>query len=223
MAIARAIVNKPQVLLADEPTGNLDPVTSAGIMTLLERINASGTTIVMATHEAGIVDQMKRRVIELSAGNIVRDERRGGYGATTAIPIVAEPDAVAAQTGETPVVAAASGAASVAAGGIAIEQVPAAAAPKVPTSVMENAQPLYVEPEVTDDVTDAAAAITAAATSSIPVVPVEPPTTTMSRPVLPVATDNDVPEQLTLAEKLGLRAPGAPSNDTGEQEVGPTR
>ena len=75
VAIARAIVNKPQILLADEPTGNLDPVTSAGIMTLLERINASGTTVVMATHEAGIVDQMQRRVIELSAGDIVRDER----------------------------------------------------------------------------------------------------------------------------------------------------
>ncbi len=82
VAIARAIVNKPQILLADEPTGNLDPVTSAGIMTLLERINASGTTVVMATHEAGIVDQMQRRVIELSAGDIVRDERGAGYGAT---------------------------------------------------------------------------------------------------------------------------------------------
>ncbi|KQP01504.1 cell division ATP-binding protein FtsE [Leifsonia sp. Leaf264] len=221
VAIARAIVNKPQVLLADEPTGNLDPVTSAGIMTLLERINASGTTIVMATHEAGIVDQMKRRVIELSAGNIVRDERRGGYGATTAIPVVAETADASTRTGEAPVVAA--GTASVTAGGIAVEQAPAAAAPKVPTSVMENAQPLYIEPEVTDDVTDAAAAITAAATSSIPVVPVEPPPTTMSRPVLPVTAENDVPEQLTLAEKLGLRAPGAPSNDTGEQEVGPTR
>ena len=81
VAIARAIVNKPQILLADEPTGNLDPVTSAGIMTLLERINASGTTVVMATHEAGIVDQMQRRVIELSAGDIVRDERGAGYGA----------------------------------------------------------------------------------------------------------------------------------------------
>ncbi len=80
VAIARAIVNKPQILLADEPTGNLDPVTSAGIMTLLERINASGTTVVMATHEAGIVDQMQRRVIELSAGDIVRDERSAGYG-----------------------------------------------------------------------------------------------------------------------------------------------
>ena len=79
VAIARAIVNKPQLLLADEPTGNLDPVTSAGIMTLLERINANGTTIVMATHEAGIVNQMRKRVIEISAGRIVRDESAGGY------------------------------------------------------------------------------------------------------------------------------------------------
>ncbi|MEA9998938.1 cell division ATP-binding protein FtsE, partial [Cryobacterium sp. RTS3] len=87
VAIARAIVNKPQVLLADEPTGNLDPTTSAGIMALLERINAGGTTVVMATHEAGIVDQMQRRVIELSGGKIVRDERQGGY-ATAGIPII---------------------------------------------------------------------------------------------------------------------------------------
>ena len=86
VAIARAIVNRPQMLLADEPTGNLDPATSAGIMRLLERINASGTTVVMATHEAGIVDQMQRRVIELVRGEIVRDERHGGYGDTAAIP-----------------------------------------------------------------------------------------------------------------------------------------
>ncbi|MET0725982.1 MAG: cell division ATP-binding protein FtsE [Leifsonia sp.] len=209
VAIARAIVNKPQVLLADEPTGNLDPVTSAGIMTLLERINASGTTIVMATHEAGIVDQMKRRVIELSAGQIVRDERSGGYGATTAIPIVETVTAASGTAGGVEPVVAAPAAAT--------------AGPKVPLSVMENARPLYVEPEVTDDVTDAAAAITAAATAAIAIEPVEPPTTTMSRPVLPVTRENDVPEQLTLAEKLGLRAPGANPNDTGEQEVGPTR
>ena len=80
VAIARAVVNKPQVLLADEPTGNLDPATSAGIMAVLERINAGGTTVLMATHEAAIVDQMKRRVIELVNGQIVRDERHGGYG-----------------------------------------------------------------------------------------------------------------------------------------------
>jgi cell division transport system ATP-binding protein len=86
VAIARAIVNKPAVLLADEPTGNLDPVTSAGIMTLLERINMGGTTVLMATHDAGIVDQMKRRVIELISGQIVRDERQGGYQTTT-VPI----------------------------------------------------------------------------------------------------------------------------------------
>jgi len=86
VAIARAIVNKPQILLADEPTGNLDPATSAGIMQLLERINAGGTTVVMATHEAGFVDQMQRRVIELQDGRIVRDERHGGYGTTAAIP-----------------------------------------------------------------------------------------------------------------------------------------
>ena len=79
VAIARAIVNKPAILLADEPTGNLDPSTSQGIMTLLDRISTSGTTVVMATHDAGIVDQMQRRVVELVSGQIVRDERGGGY------------------------------------------------------------------------------------------------------------------------------------------------
>jgi cell division transport system ATP-binding protein len=87
VAIARAIVNKPALLLADEPTGNLDPATSAGIMALLESINASGTTVVIATHAADFVDQMKKRVVELSAGVIVRDERESGYGKTAAIPI----------------------------------------------------------------------------------------------------------------------------------------
>jgi len=86
VAIARAIVNKPAILLADEPTGNLDPQTSAGIMTLLERINLGGTTVIMATHDAGIVDQMKRRVIELISGQVVRDENQGGYQ-TQAIPV----------------------------------------------------------------------------------------------------------------------------------------
>ena len=86
VAIARAVVNKPAILLADEPTGNLDPATSAGIMTLLERINLGGTTVLMATHDAGIVDQMKRRVIELISGQIVRDEHQGGYQ-TQAIPV----------------------------------------------------------------------------------------------------------------------------------------
>src|SRR5690554_1327081 len=86
VAIARAIVNRPAILLADEPTGNLDPSTSAGIMTLLERINLGGTTILMAAHDAGIVDKMKRRVIELGGGRIMRDERQGGY-LTQAVPV----------------------------------------------------------------------------------------------------------------------------------------
>jgi len=86
VAIARAIVNKPAILLADEPTGNLDPATSAGIMQLLSTINANGTTVLMATHDSGIVDQMKRRVIELVSGQVIRDERAGGYQ-TQAIPV----------------------------------------------------------------------------------------------------------------------------------------
>ncbi|MGN6608344.1 MAG: cell division ATP-binding protein FtsE [Jatrophihabitans sp.] len=80
VAIARAFVNRPLVLLADEPTGNLDPETSQGIMSLLERINRTGTTVVMATHDNHIVDAMRRRVIELEFGHIVRDQSRGVYG-----------------------------------------------------------------------------------------------------------------------------------------------
>jgi cell division transport system ATP-binding protein len=98
VAIARAIVNKPALLLADEPTGNLDPATSAGIMALLERINASGTTIVMATHAADFVDRMQKRVIELVAGQIVRDEREAGYGHTAALPVVGVANPVTGQT-----------------------------------------------------------------------------------------------------------------------------
>lgn len=79
VALARAIVNKPAVLLADEPTGNLDPATSEGIMALIERINLAGTTVVMATHDRGIVDRLKRRVVELSEGQIIRDQVAGGY------------------------------------------------------------------------------------------------------------------------------------------------
>ncbi len=80
VAIARAFVNRPLVLLADEPTGNLDPDTSQGIMSLLERINRTGTTVVMATHDNNIVDAMRRRVVELDTGKVIRDQRRGVYG-----------------------------------------------------------------------------------------------------------------------------------------------
>jgi cell division transport system ATP-binding protein len=79
VALARAIVNKPAILLADEPTGNLDPSTSEDIMKLLERINASGTTVVMATHDRNIVDRLQKRVVVLSQGNIISDRRDSGY------------------------------------------------------------------------------------------------------------------------------------------------
>ncbi|MBO0805319.1 MAG: cell division ATP-binding protein FtsE [Nocardiopsaceae bacterium] len=80
VAVARAFVNRPMILLADEPTGNIDPATSIGIMKVLDRINRTGTTVVMATHDAAIVDSMRKRVIELEYGKIVRDQFRGIYG-----------------------------------------------------------------------------------------------------------------------------------------------
>lgn len=309
VAIARAIVNKPQILLADEPTGNLDPVTSAGIMTLLERINASGTTVIMATHEAGIVDQMQRRVIELSSGEVVRDERSAGYALSSEVmdlPIHAdgEPGAVAvavaaeaatdAAAGETtselrsepeaePAPAAGSAGAAAAAAAAAkgkakakaepktkpkaapktkpkglgrrrdLESAEAAAtgdvdgaaasgepdapvepptvtaaAPKVTPQMMRDAPPLYVEPEATDEVTEEAAAITAAATA--PVEPIDadaaasvdddaagPP----GRPAPPVSAKRSA--NLTLAERLGLRSPAGPRPGDDDQEVGPVK
>jgi cell division transport system ATP-binding protein len=80
VAIARAFVNRPLLLMADEPTGNLDPDTSQDIMLLLERINRTGTTVLMATHDHSIVDSMRRRVVELNLGQVVRDDQRGVYG-----------------------------------------------------------------------------------------------------------------------------------------------
>lgn len=81
VAIARAFVNKPAILLADEPTGNLDPTNSLEIVRLLDRINRTGTTIVMATHDDDIVDQLRKRVVELANGEVIRDENKGVYGA----------------------------------------------------------------------------------------------------------------------------------------------
>ncbi|CAA9320360.1 MAG: Cell-division-associated, ABC-transporter-like signaling protein FtsE [uncultured Nocardioidaceae bacterium] len=82
VAVARAFVNRPTLLIADEPTGNLDPTTSLGIMKLLDRINRTGTTVVMATHDSTIVDQMRKRVVELEDGRVIRDQARGVYGQT---------------------------------------------------------------------------------------------------------------------------------------------
>jgi cell division transport system ATP-binding protein len=80
VSIARAFVNRPLILLADEPTGNLDPATTVGIMRILDRINRTGTTVCMATHDQRIVDAMRRRVVELDRGSLVRDQARGIYG-----------------------------------------------------------------------------------------------------------------------------------------------
>jgi cell division transport system ATP-binding protein len=323
VAIARAIVNKPQILLADEPTGNLDPTTSADIMALLERINAGGTTVVMATHEAGIVDKMQRRVIELASGQIIRDERQGGY-VTTSIPIPrsgtgsapapdartgaaapaadnAEPEPIAEPIAETK-----TGAEAVpgTAAGTQPELIPVpsavdstpyptAAAQYAPASEYAPAAPV-TSPALTAPLGPAAslgAELKPAPASSYqssgavpepvvaslaetasdqpapqpafapPMLPpaAEPPSRrhaagaapvpaqagdsggdepgtaaaaglppapdgvpTAARPVLPTA-QHDVPEQLTLAEKLGLRAPGERPDHTGEQNVGPTR
>jgi cell division transport system ATP-binding protein len=255
VAIARAIVNKPQIVLADEPTGNLDPTTSAEIMSLLARINASGTTVIMATHEAGIVDKMKRRVIELSAGQIVRDERQGGY-TTAAIPMVLPPgERAASRSSRMPTTtgapaepltfpadpepaltqpsapAAADPAAAPAAPVRPTEPAPvtraaqraamaAAAAPHAEPAP----QPAAPEPAPTEPATSESAAAERAQAERAQSEPAaeEPPTTTMSRPAIPV-TQHDEPEQLTLAEKLGLRAPGEKPDPTTEQNVGPTR
>ena len=97
VSVARAFVNRPPILLADEPTGNLDPATSVGIMKLLDRINRTGTTIVMATHDHAIVDAMQRRVVAIENGSIIRDDRTGRYEsamrATTELPVVEGLDA----------------------------------------------------------------------------------------------------------------------------------
>lgn len=253
VAIARAIVNKPQIVLADEPTGNLDPTTSAEIMSLLARINAGGTTVIMATHEAGIVDMMKRRVIELSAGQIVRDERQGGY-ATAAVPMVLPPGKRAASraaqvptTASTPAepltfpadpamtqpappreTAPVPEPAAPAAAHRAEPAPPAAPEPAVPASASASAVPAAASaaaPAASEPVPMAAAGPPAGPEhdpADPPVDPLDPPASTMTRPVLPV-TRHDEPEQLTLAEKLGLRAPGEKPDPTVEQNVGPTR
>jgi cell division transport system ATP-binding protein len=236
VAIARAIVNKPQIVLADEPTGNLDPTTSAEIMSLLARINASGTTVIMATHEAGIVDKMKRRVIELSAGQIVRDERQGGY-ATAAIPMVLAPGERAASRSSRMPTTVATPAEPLtfpadpepqltqpSAPVPSAADVPAAPVTPAPLAApVPDAAPLAAraEAETQPEPERAPEPVPTAERAEVSTPPTEePPTTTMSRPAIPV-TQHDEPEQLTLAEKLGLRAPG--EKPDSEQNVGPTR
>jgi cell division transport system ATP-binding protein len=103
VAVARAFVNRPLILLADEPTGNLDPKTSLGIMNLLDRINRTGTTVVVATHDAGMVDHMRRRVIELDHGVVVRDQARGIYGIDQTVAAAGAGSPTGARAAEAPV------------------------------------------------------------------------------------------------------------------------
>jgi cell division transport system ATP-binding protein len=204
VAIARALANRPQILLADEPTGNLDPATSVDIMQLLARINAGGTTVVMATHEAGFVDQMQRRVIELSHGEMVRDERHGGYGDTSSLPSLApEPERGAAAV-----------AALTAVLEVQREAAIAAAAGLDPTDVPDDGdedEVAVAEPE-RDAVTQVEPL--PAPPTSAPPAPV-PPASVPPAPVEPVEIDV---EELGLADRLGL---GRDDSDS-EDEVGPT-
>lgn len=213
VAIARALVNRPQVLLADEPTGNLDPGTSVDIMQLLARINDGGTTVVMATHEAGFVDQMQRRVIELRDGVMVRDERHGGYGDTSGLPSLApQPErgaaAVAALTAvlelhreivETGTVEPEAVDAAVTAASVAAD----------PAREAEAQDALEVAREAAaESLADAGVLPAAEAT--------DPPGAPRTNPI-PVAdiAEVDVAE-LGVADRLGLGA------DHGHDEVGPT-
>jgi cell division transport system ATP-binding protein len=230
VAIARALVNRPQILLADEPTGNLDPATSVDIMQLLARINAGGTTVVMATHEAGFVDQMQRRVIELRHGEIVRDERHGGYGDRSSLPSLApEPERGAAAV-----------AALTAVLEVQREAAIAAAAGLDPTAVVDDDE-IETEMDAASPAAASAAAAAAAAAAvavtaaeahqaaalahaaDAPAVADEPeaeasvsarPSATQSIPVVDVR-ELEV-EELGLADRLGL------GETDPDDEVGPT-
>ena len=234
VAIARALVNRPQILLADEPTGNLDPATSIDIMQLLARINAGGTTVVMATHEAGFVDQMQRRVIELRHGEIIRDERHGGYGDRSSLPSLApEPERGAAAV-----------AALTAVLEVQREAAIAAAAGLDPTAVQDDDDELVgldtdaASPAASPSAGVAAAAAAAAAAVAVtaaeaqqaeglaqaleePVAEAAPEASAPAKPThtqpIPLVDAVDLQvEELGLADRLGLDDPNR------DDEVGPT-
>ncbi|NLP85779.1 cell division ATP-binding protein FtsE [Microbacterium sp. CFH 90308] len=241
VAIARALANRPQVLLADEPTGNLDPGTSVDIMQLLARINAGGTTVVMATHEAGFVDQMQRRVIELSYGEMVRDERHGGYGDTSGLPSLApEPErgaaAVAALTAVLEVqreaaLAAAAGLDPTVVDADDDDMTDAAALAAAPRASAAEPRLVPERPEPEPEPADAGRPVPPASPASDPVAePAEERTAEPPRPEAPVApatpshtqpipvadlAEIDVAE-LGLADRLGL------GETDPDDEVGPT-
>jgi cell division transport system ATP-binding protein len=200
VAIARAIVNRPQILLADEPTGNLDPATSIDIMQLLARINAGGTTVVMATHEAAFVDQMQRRVIELRGGVIVRDERHGGYGDTSQLPTLA-PETV-------------KGAAATAALTAVLELQKQIASHEVAAG---DAAPEPIEPPAPQPETVLPAVpVVPTPPAATPVAPTDSENGTRGVPIVPTEVDLGAIEGLGAADRLGL---GARDDD---DEVGPT-
>jgi cell division transport system ATP-binding protein len=227
VAIARAVVNKPQILLADEPTGNLDPATSAGIMSVLAQINAGGTTVLMATHEAAIVDQMKQRVIELVGGQIVRDERHGGYGVTSAIPLPRPTaDGLEAPVAQAPVAAAPFPAVPVSAAAAA----PAPSEPMtrphapvanptgpVPVGATGPVQPIpsYQPP--------AAPAQQTPAPAPAPAVPAPVPVAVPASAVPTPAGGEDLPDHLNFTANLDLSGLRDASDRDGEQNVGPTK
>ncbi|MFB8148077.1 cell division ATP-binding protein FtsE [Microbacterium sp. NPDC056003] len=233
VAIARALVNRPQVLLADEPTGNLDPATSVDIMQLLARINAGGTTVVMATHEAGFVDQMQRRVIELVHGEIVRDERHGGYGDTSSLPSLApeQERGAAAVAALTAVLEVQREAAAAAEAGLdptlanedeATDAAPQPASPSTARGPKHEAPAPAAEPAPAASAPASAAEQAAASESDTveeptPARPGSPAARAPQTAPIPVA---DIPEvdvaELGLADRLGLgeKAP--------DDEVGPT-
>jgi cell division transport system ATP-binding protein len=201
VAIARALVNRPQVLLADEPTGNLDPATSVGIMQLLARINAGGTTVLMATHEAAFVDAMQRRVIELRDGEMVRDEVHGGYGDTSSIPrlVPEQVRGAAAAAALTAVQEVQRETADLSVVRAALAEELSAPEPATPDAVptaseLPEAQAVPAEPQ--------------------PVPAPEPPAPTGPRTHPIVLPQVDLAE-LGVADRLGL-------SDEGDDEVGPT-
>ena len=219
VAIARAVVNKPQILLADEPTGNLDPATSAGIMSVLAQINAGGTTVLMATHEAAIVDQMKQRVIELVGGQIVRDERHGGYGVTAAIPLPRPTASGLAAPAET-------------SGGVVQAPVAAPAVPVnasvPPASVSPTSGPM-TRPHA--PVSNPTGPVSVGGATG-PVQPVSAPVQAAPAPAVPApvpatvpaaGAEENLPEHLNFTANLDLSGLRDASDRDGEQNVGPTK
>ncbi|MBW9093014.1 cell division ATP-binding protein FtsE [Microbacterium jejuense] len=226
VAIARALANRPQILLADEPTGNLDPGTSVDIMQLLARINAGGTTVVMATHEAGFVDQMQRRVIELRHGEMVRDERHGGYGDTSSLPSLApEPErgaaAVAALTAVLEVQREAAIAAAAGLDPTAVaddDELPASGAVADAVTPPPSAPPAPRTPAATAAASEAEAGAAAEEVDGEPEGAASPPPPAPHTQSIPVELPDIDVEELGLADRLGLRR----DESDGDDEVGPT-